>query len=37
MAHRTAHLEGFRAMNEALILRAGQLWAERGGAPPGAP
>ena len=36
-AHRTAHLEGFRAMNEALIHRAGQLWAERGGAPPGAP
>ncbi len=36
-ANRTAHLDGFRAMNEALIHRAGQLLAERGGAPPAAP
>jgi hypothetical protein len=36
-ANRTANLDGFRAMNEALIDRAGQLWAERGGAPPDAP
>ena len=36
-ANRTAHLEGFRAMNQALIDHAGRLWADRGGAPSDAP
>lgn len=36
-ANRTAHLDGFRAMNQALIDHAGRLWADRGGAPANAP
>ncbi len=33
-AHRSAHLEGFRLMNEALAANAVRLWTDRGGPPP---
>ena len=34
-AHRSAHLEGFRAMNEALVAQAVKIWTDRGGTAPG--